>query len=369
MLRLVRVLGVLAAIAFLGVRLQPLAELLTHGCDTQGGDLFQQVRVRDFREPMPSLEVGPALYGAPSESADIYLIGDSYVRICRGGPNLAERLRGRFSLLRSCAPTPIHPRFYDPSDLFRLERIQPGRVKVVVWETTERTLADVALKMLPQPFHSWDTTWRFSLFRTMRDVRNKWFTGSEAGYQYLLMNSIPTRGGVELWNTARFRIGGTLPPSIGAWLRPPPHLFLAEEVASEAPLPVEMPTSFRQERDSALSDAVAASLADARDRLRRDFGSELVVLVVPAKASLLHARLGSDYDDFIPRVLRALERRGVRTIDSWNGLVAMGELATLRTETHLSPSAYALLTDSVVTAIREAVESGAVESLAGSGRR
>ena len=36
---------------------------------------------------------------------------------------------------------------------------------------------------------------------------------------------MPSRPG----NTTRFRISGTLPGSIGAWLPNPPHLFLAEE--------------------------------------------------------------------------------------------------------------------------------------------
>lgn len=347
LLLLVRVLGAIAAVAFLGVRFPSATELLTAGAKDLGGDLYQQVRVRDFREPLPPDSTTPAVFGAPPESAEVVLIGDSHSRFARGGPSLASMLRKRYPGLRACAVTAIHPRFFDPSDLLRLQGGRPGTVKVVVWESAERAVADVAMKKIPQPFHAWDTTWMFDAVQTGRMVKEKWFTGSEGGYQYLLLNSVATRDVVELWNTARFGLVGTLPPSIGAWIPDPPRLFLAEELARTTPPPGEYPTSFLQKRDSALVEAMASSLAEARDRLRRDFGAELVFVVVPAKSSLLHASLGLAYDDFIPRLEDAVAARGIRAIRSWDALSRMGERATIRTETHLSADAYAALTDSI----------------------
>jgi len=358
MLRLVQVLGILAGVVFLAARFSCLSEVLTWSHQSLGGDLYQQVRVRDFREPMSPEATTPIIYGAPSESTEIVLIGDSHSRFSRTRPSLAVQLHEYFPRLRSCAATTIHPRFFDPSDMLRLQRIRPGAVKVVVWESAERAVADVAVRKIPQPFHAWDTTWKFDFVQTARNINVRWFTGSEDGYQYLLLNMIGIRDAAEFWNTLRFRITGTLPGSIGAWLSSPPHLFLAQELASIPPVVPEMPTSYLQKRDSVLVEAIAASLAEARDRLRRDFGAELVILVVPAKASLLYAALRHDYDDFVPRVNRALGRRGIRTIDSWGALDRMGEKATLRTDTHLSGAAYDVMTDSVAAAIREITSRG-----------
>lgn len=347
LLLLVRVLGAIAAVAFLGVRFPATSELLTWGAADRGGDLYQQVRVRDFREYLPPDSTDYGEFGVPPESAEVVLIGDSHSRFARGGPSFSGMLRKRFPALRSCPATVIHPRFYDPSDLLRLQGMRPGKVKMVVWESAERTVADVAMNKIPQPFHAWDTTWVFDAVQKARLVKSKWFTGSEGGYQFLLFNSVATRDLVELWSTARFRLVGTLPASIGAWTADPPHLFLAEELARATPPPGEYPTSFLQKRDSALVEAMASSLAEARDRLRRDFGAELVVVVVPAKSSLLHASLGLAYDDFVPRLEDAVAARGIRAIRSWDALSRMGERATIRTETHLSADAYAALTDSI----------------------
>jgi len=74
---------------------------------------------------------------------------------------------------------------------------------------------------------------------------------------------------------------------------------------------------------------------------------------VPAKSSLMHRALGVPYDDFVPRTNRALERRGIRTINAWMPLESLGDAAVLRTETHLSPITYALLADSLSNAIDE----------------
>jgi len=355
LLWLVRLAGLLAGAVFLAIRIPACGGALTQGRDALGGDLYQMARVEDFREPMPGESITPVVYGAPAESAQVVLIGDSHTRFARGGKSLASRLHERFPQLRSCAASVIHPRFFDPSDLLRLQRIRPGQVKLVVWESTERYLPDIALYRIPLPSHGWDTTARFDRFLQARDFSARWFTGSEAGYQYLLLNSRPTRGLMERWNTLRFHLAGELPSSIGAWTRSPARLFMDEEVTS-APLPAgRAPTSFRQPRDSLLAEAVAASLAEARDRLRRDFGAELVVVAVPAKGSLAHASLGYAYDGFLPRVDRALGRRGIRAVDTWNALSGLGDGALLRSETHLSPASYSLLSDSIAQAIGEAV--------------
>jgi hypothetical protein len=77
------------------------------------------------------------------------------------------------------------------------------------------------------------------------------------------------------------------------------------------------------------------------------------MLIVPAKASLLHVMLGLPYDGFVPAVDRALVRRGIRPIDAWGALSELGEAATLRTETHLSPASYSEMVDSLSKAIVE----------------
>jgi hypothetical protein len=340
--------------AFLAVRFASWGEALTTGREIQGGDLYQLVRVEDFREPMPAETTTPPIFGAPPESTEILLIGDSHTRFARGGRSLARQLHNRFPHLRSVAAGAIHPRFYDPSDLLRLERVRPGRLKVVVVEAAERAVADVALTKIPQPFHAWDTTARFALVQELRDWNTRWFTGSEAGYQFLLLNSWLTRDLVESWNTTRFHVAKDLPGSIGAWRLPQGQLFLGEELVNLPPRSGETPTSFLQVRDSPLVEAVAASLADARDRLKANFGAQLVVLIVPAKASLLHRMLGFPYDGFVPAVDRALARRGIRSIDAWGALSALGDSAVLRTESHLSPTAYLEMADSISKAIMEA---------------
>lgn len=352
-LALVRVAGALAAVAFAAVRFPSLGELLVVGRDRWGGDLFQLTRVSDFREPLPPERITPPEYGASPESTRTLLIGDSHSRFAREGRSLGEILHDSMPSTRAVAVTAIHPRLFDPSDLIVQQGIAPGRVRLVVWECAERTLADVALKKLPQPSRTWDSTWKFDMVQMARLVNDRWFVGSEAGYQFLLLNSWATRGLAEAWNTARFRVAGTLPSSIGAHTSRPPRLFLGEELAETPPPPGETPTSFLQVRDSALTESVAQSIAESVARLRKEHGADFVAVLVPAKASLHHAELGRDYDDFLPRVERALGRRGVRAIGAWEALSALGGEATLRSETHLSAKAYRILADSILAAAAE----------------
>ncbi len=87
-------------------------------------------------------------------------------------------------------------------------------------------------------------------------------------------------------------------------------------------------------------------------RLRRDFGAELLVVPVPAKASLSHADLGMAYDNFLPKLHEALGRKDVRAIDSWSLLRPLGDRAVLRTETHLSPATYEALAGAITARLR-----------------
>jgi|GEM_PF-2189302 len=350
---LVRFLGLAAGLAFLAVRFPGLGGLLTFGREKDGGDLYQMVRIREFREPMPDETTTPPSFGVAPESTEVLLIGDSHSRFARGDSSLTARLFGRLGGFRSVSATIVHPRFFDPSDLLRQQRIRAGSIKIVVWESAERTIPDVVLGKIPQPFHSWDTTWRFDAVQAARNIRTTWFTGSEPGYQFLVMNSVFTRDLAGAWNGIRYRVTGQLPGSIGTADPAAKQLFLAEELARFPSHPGEMPTSFLQARDSALVERIADGLLDASRRLEADFGAQLVVVPVPAKASLLHRQLGLEYDDFLPRLHRALVHRGVRTIDTWNALMPLGERAVLRTDTHLAPVSYSVLADSIARAIGE----------------
>lgn len=350
---LVRFLGLAAGIAFLAVRIPALSGLLSVGRERDGGDLYQMVRIREFREPMPNETTTPPVFGVAPESTKILLIGDSHSRFARGDSSLTARLSGQLDGFRSVSATILHPRFFDPSDLVRQQRIRAGSIKVVIWESAERTIPDVVLGKIPQSFHAWDTTWRFDAIQAARTIKTTWFTGSEAGYQFLVMNSVATRDLVGMWNGVRYHLAGELPGSIGAADLGTKQLFLAEELARFKPRPGEMPTSFLQARDSTMVERIADGLLDASRRLEADFGAKLVVVPVPAKASLLHRQLGMEYDDFLPRLHRALERRGIRSIDTWDALMALGDRAVLRTDTHLAPASYKVLADSIIRAIGE----------------
>jgi hypothetical protein len=338
-----------AGIAFLAIRFDSVGSLLTTGRSELGGDLYQMFRIRDFQEPLPTEIFAPPVFGAPSDSVEVAFIGDSHLRFGRVRPNLGLQMERAFPNICLFSATAVHPRFFDPLDMLRLQRIHPGRLKVVVWESAERSLPDVVLNKIPEPFHAWDTTWRFDAIQMIRKARDRWFTGSEEGYQFLLMNLVFVRSLEERWNSIRFRVSGTHPASIGAILPKDGQYFLAEELNKS---PIQLggtPTSYLQVRDSILVDSIASGLASVAERLKTEYGAELLVLPIPAKSSLLHARLGFHYDAFLPRLREAMARRGVRSIDSWSALSAIGDSAVLRTDTHLSKRSYRILFDSIRT--------------------
>lgn len=345
--RIVLGLGVLGTLAFFSIRSPRATEWITWGASRDGGDLYRMVRIPLFREQMGVDSTTPPILGIESNHAEVLMIGDSHTRFARGGPSLAGRLERGVARFRSVAVTNIHPRFYDPLDLLRLERIQRGVLRFVVMECAERTIPDVVLGKIPQPFHAWDTTRIFEMVQMGRVVKARWFQGSEAGYQYLLMNSVVSRRIVETWNAMRFAVHGSVPASVRVGTGR--HLFLAEESAGGIVPSGEFPSSPLQSRSDSMVDAIALQLVAVGEALRREYGAELVFLPVPAKTSLLHENLGIPYDGFLSRLKASLDRHGVANIDSWGALRPLGDSAVFRTETHLADRSYAILADSVLS--------------------
>jgi len=315
----------LAAILSLAVFIIPknkaLMLLATSGSDISG-DLYRFVKIKDFWAPTPAaVDTSAEDTGRAAESS-IVAIGDSFFSASRGCPRFTTQLS-------KAIETPIfltNPGIYEqPFRVIKRLRDHRDRMKVVLLESVERALETrFAQPVDPHPPSA----------PTKRLVQGKdldsWFTTDER-YIFLLKNNVATRPIFEALSTAGFHWFGKISSSTPVYSLKPPLLFFEEETG----LGAENPSLYTQHSD-ALVQRMAHNIANLRDGLRSQYGLDMVFMPIPNKLTIYgkFADATTPYDNFLPRLLDALEHQGVKTIRLYEAFRASPELLYFASDTH-----------------------------------
>ena len=347
LLSVIRGLGLLAA-AVLLVAKCPYTRVMEALCvhDIVYGDNYRDVKLRPFQIRLPEPVGEPLRASLPGATAgnDLFVTGDSYLPENRGHEPFVRQLSEKLGNPAYFASLPAG----GPACLFQKETpgTHAGRKRVVVLERAERFLPELAHPAACAPIVEPYTGVRLLVQKSFNQI----FMDSEERLRYLLLNSVVTAPLVSAWNTELYLRFGILPELTPAVSVDPPYLFPRVEVDPE------LSTSFYYPHDDALIAAVADDLARTADRLRSDYGAELVFMPVPNKYTLYHrfARPDDRYDDFLPRLYKELARRNVRYVDLYAPFMASSESVYLPTDSHWNGHGVSLALDAILPVIRAA---------------
>lgn len=305
-----------------------------------------KLRPFDIRLPAPVGEGAPLTPPGPTDGYRLFLLGDSFLGFNRGHESLAHvlsRSLGESAHITSWSGA-------GPECLFRRETPGPraGPRRVVVLERTEWHLTELALTASCPPLPEAAGP----VGRRAQKLFDAVFSDSEERLRYLLYNSVLTAPVVEAWNTFLYERFGVLPAGAPIASVSPPYLFSRVETDPN------YPSSFYAVHDDALVAAIADNAAKWAERLRSDYGAELILAPVPSRYTLYHrfARPNDAYDEFLPRLYKELARRKVAYVDLYTPLTASSEPAYFPTDVHWNGRGIDVASAAIARAVRSAGE-------------
>ena len=307
------------------------------------GNASVDAKLRQFKIRLPD-SVGEDVRFAPSGTTEgnrVFLMGDSFLGYRRGHESLAQDLS---ESLQERVNVSSWNRA-GPSCLFQgeLPGARTGKRRVVVLERTEWHLTELAemepcpsLVAPPGPARRW-----------AQKIFDMVFSDSEERLRYLLFNSVITAPVVEAWNTELYARFGILPSAAPIASASPPYLFSRVEVDPD------FPSSFYAPHDDALVSAIADNVEKTAEKLRSDYGAELIFLPIPSRYTIYHRFARADpYDDFLPRLYKELARRKVAYVDLYDPFLSSRESVFFPTDVHWNGRGITIAATAVFPAVR-----------------
>lgn len=352
LLPVVRVLGVLSLLFLLLLKAPPhrvSAALMERLCPIHHdyGDEYSVSQVLPFKVPVGAA-VGPDLAGGDRSKAGdyrVYTIGDSFFYFHRGHDNFVKSLSERLH-------EPVFHESWDlvnPSCLFDrdAEKFKDGKKRILLVSVAEKLMSRRFVKlgacpdwMAEQHYH---LTPRRALTRAVETV----FADRETPMRVFLSHFILTERVSEALNTARFHLFPASMTTEPRYSLDPPFLF------SWAETDPDEETSFYRPHPDALVAAVADTVAGVARDVKTRYGAEMVFMPVPNKYTIEHRLVNQDkYDDYLPRLYAALDKRGVRTVRLYEPFMAAKPPVYYPTDVHWNPRGIEIALDEAVKALR-----------------
>ncbi|MGA9116887.1 MAG: hypothetical protein WB626_08940 [Bacteroidota bacterium] len=339
--------GVIATAILVVTKNEGLMLAATEGM-YDGGDLYRFAKVLHFKTDLPAAQPEEEdLTVVDPDTAAVIIIGDSFLESCRGHrpfPAMLSEALGR----------PVRPvyagyamEFFDPVYFCSRHRLDPGRPRVVVLERVERYVIPTYGARRDTAEAAYEETAGESTETGWTLMRRRWFTDAGRNHEVFLTSSALTWPLVELWNTFRFMTLGQISEETPVYSLDPPFLFEREETEPG------LVTSFTYPKPDSLVDAVARVIGEMGSVLRSRYNAELVFMPVPGSYTLYHRFVTPEaYDRFLPRLCRAVERKGVRTIPLYEVFRASPDPVYLPTDTHWNARGAGLALAEAVRVIR-----------------
>jgi hypothetical protein len=343
LLDVIKGLGVLSAVVLLIAKC-PYVRVMEAVCvdNSAYGNASVDAKLRQFKIRLPEPVGSDARFTPPgsTEGYRLFLMGDSFLAYHRGHASLAQLLSENFP-----EPAKITSGYRSgPVCLFQREvpGARAGGKRIVLLERTEWHLAELAQTEPCPPISN-------PVGRT-RQWAQKFFdmavSDSEERLRYLLFNSVITAPLIEAWNTELYARFGLLPSSTPIASNSPPYLFSRVETDPD------LPSSFYAPHDDALVSAIADNVEKASEKLRSDYGVELIFMPVPSRYTIYHRFARPDrYDDFLPRLYKELSRRRVAYIDLYGPFMSSRESVYFPTDVHWNGRGIAIALEAAVRAV------------------
>ncbi len=351
--------GLVCLAGFLAIRIEPLFNLITvdnprpgYWDDYKYGELYYFNNVWDFKEELPSAlpKFQFSDKHADLGEADILTFGDSFLDFSRH-VQLSERLKDSLGV----------EVFYDysvyPGKLLATKNYHASERKLLVYERTERWIPytfgiDEYGNVLDNtPLEPYDK----SADNTIRDNFQKivdylFYDRSEELYRVLLQRSHLLSHLNAAISTLQFRWFGyvsSFTPEY-ALTEDRPWLFLNDQLDDSK-------SSFYYDFSDEEIEAIAGKIQKFSLGLSEDFNLELILVPVPSKATIYHQYFddSSQYNNFLPRLYKVLDEKGIHYIDLYTPYSKAEEYVFYGTDEHWTEHGVSIATSELLKKIRQ----------------
>lgn len=283
------------------------------------GDLYFLCMLDYFKIRLP--EYYPSFTNSDKlkeiNSADIIVIGDSFLRMTRIEKNFLQFLADSLRL------NVYFKQEFNIFDVLQEDNYKKSNPKIILCEIVERHIVDLFKKR-----HIKKNVIRRGLTDLMRFVIPY---DREIYYQFVLQKSIFTS---KLYNTVanlRFNLFKEISETVPVYGMDPPWLFLYKDVNKKF-------TSFYNIYSDDEIDNLAVNIKKLSDDLKSEYNLDFIFFPVPNKYSLYSGKVNNDeYNMFIPRLYSALEKNGVKTIKIFDEFKNSDNDLYYPTDTHWNP--------------------------------
>jgi hypothetical protein len=321
--------GIISLMVFITTKSETLMDSATARMFNDG-DLYRFAKIYSFKTHLPPQEcTDDTLAENDPDTSSVIIIGDSFMETCRGHKRFPVQISERLGKSVTSVYAGWTPEYFDPVYYCWKKNLGSEKKRIVLLERVERYL-----------IYSYGTEQDedSSAFRSIETApvedfwsiqKRRWFTEAEKNYEVFLTSSDITTPLIELWNTFRFTTLRQISNETPVYSLTPPFLFEAEEVSRG-----EI-TSFYYPHTDTLIAQIADNIAAEKEALLDNYNAELVFMPVPNPYTLYHTFINNDaYDNFLPRLYSALEKRGVRTIKLYDKFRDAKNILYFPTDTH-----------------------------------
>jgi hypothetical protein len=328
---IIYLIGAVCLFIFISIRIPALTNMMLkekvipeYFENTKYGELYYFNYIDQFKEP--DLPPGQIKYRFTPKhpdlnEADILTFGDSFfdfTRMTTFPERLGDTLNQRVYYARESVP------------LLYLDQhnYEDTESKVLIYESAERYIPFRFSE--PHKDRLRDDN-RSAIRKSLANLRDHLFLDdSEIRLDLLLARSyltnwIYTRISTFKFNNFRY-IPSTTP--VYALNQKDPWLFYYEEVTHDS-------TGFYYNHTDQEIARYCDNIADLRTRLKEKYNLDMVFMGIPSKYTIYHKLLNDHkYNNFLPRLYKGLEERGVPTITVYDDYIKSKEILYYGTDTH-----------------------------------
>jgi len=337
-------LGVLSLAAFCVTKSPRAMQRMTIGSSCYG-DLYHFAKIRRFKPAQPlysdaELLLPPAPDSVLTNSIDAipcrtFLFGDSFSSVRFEKTALREALGQHLGAPVYFVSKQQHGDYYRKPLLFFAEHpMDTNEQRTLILEMVERYISS-AFALAPEKTPHAGTPYAAtpakepSWIEKAGSMPVAFVSRSERNHEFLLKNSSVTLPLVETWNSFVFAAFRKTPTEVPVYSLTPPMLFFHEETEPA------LNTSFYARHDDELITRVSQNIAILASELSRQHRVRLVFVPVPNKFTVYSRLVTRDfYDEFIPRLVEALDRQGVTAVNLLPAFRGQREMLYQLADTH-----------------------------------
>lgn len=329
---LIFIWGAISLVAFTSVRFERLfngvlKEDVVDGYwdKTKYGELYYFSMIKHFREeglPPSKRKFEHSKKAVSITDCDILVFGDSFFEFSRH-KQFPERLSDDFS-------KKVHFMKSDlPLSYLAENAYTDTTPKLVIFERVERYIP-VAFEHRQERIEPMEQSPEITEGIVKKIKNLVFYDNSEALYDVMLKRSYLTTWSYSRLATLKFDLYGSITDKTPVYLKDGSNswLFYHDQVN-------ESRTSFYYPFSDNEIDSICDHMQALSDELSATYNMKLLFLPLPAKYTMYHRVINNDtYNEFLPRLYKGLEKRGVNFVDVFELFRNSEDLLYYRTDSH-----------------------------------